>query len=125
MNERSIALSSLALGLAALGLVAVIQTNPLTLTHGTPPVQVLEPPMRSQAPEIALVWSLPAAETASASEPSNVLELPPINIVPERSASQTEQKERSLDPCSIWREIGPKYVTDGVPTGTQWVRDLC
>jgi hypothetical protein len=124
MKERTIALSSLAVGLAALGLVAIIQTDPLTLTHGTPAVQVMEPPLGIPVPELALVWDEPLTETAPATRPSNVLELPPVYIVPMRSASHAEQ-ERTLEPCSVWREIGPKYVTDGVATGTQWVRDLC
>ena len=126
MTERNIALSSLALGLAALGLVATIQTDPLTLTRGTPPVQVVERPLRIiWAAEIAPLWRVPRAETSPATEPSNVLELPLQVITPLRRAAQTAREERALEPCSVWRETGPKYVTDGVPTGTKWVRELC
>jgi hypothetical protein len=124
MKERIIALSSLAAGLAALGLVAVIQTDPLALTRGTPPVEIVEPPLSIPLPELALVWSELPAETAPATGASNVLELPPVYIVPMTRTSQTDQ-ERTFEPCSAWRELGPKYVTDGIPTGTQWVRDLC
>ena len=122
MKERIIALSSLAAGLAALGLVAIIQTDPLALTHGTPPVQVSE--LQIPVPELALAWSEPPVDAAAAPRSSNVLELPPVYIVSMKSASPPEQ-ERALEPCSVWREIGPKYVTDGVPAGTHWIRDLC
>ncbi|HXK19053.1 MAG TPA: hypothetical protein VNG33_14675 [Polyangiaceae bacterium] len=125
MKERNIALSSLALGLAALGLVATIHSDPLAFTHGAPSAQVTEPPRRIQAAEIAPVWTVSPIEAAPPTQPTNGLVLPPVLITPLRRAVQTEREERPLEPCSVWREIGPKYVTDGVPTGTKWVRDLC
>jgi len=125
MKERIIALSSLAAGLAALGLVAVIQTDPLAFTHSAPAVQVREPPLSIPFPEPALTWSEPPIESARATESFNVVELPPVFIVlPAKSPSQPDD-ERALEPCSTWRELGPKYVSDGTPTGSQSVRDLC
>jgi hypothetical protein len=125
MKERIIASSSLAAGLAAFGLVAVIQTDPLAFTHRAPAVQVLESPVSIPFPELALTWSEPPIESAPAIESINVLELPPVFIVlPAKNPSQPDP-ERTLEPCSTWRELGPKYVSDGAPTGTQSVRDLC
>jgi len=125
MEERNIALSSLVLGLAALGLVVTIHRDPLAFTHGAPLVQVTEPPLSIQATAIAPIWSELPTESTPAAEPSNVLQLPTVLITPLRHSAQTEREERTLEPCSVWRDIGPKYVTDGVPTGTKWVRDLC
>jgi len=120
MKERIIALSSLAAGLAALGLVAVIQVDPLSFTRGAPAVLVMDPPLSIPAHGIAVAWSLPAA----ALQAPAAVELPPVYIHSTASTSPTEQ-QRPLEPCSVWRELGPKYVTDGVPGGTHWVRDLC
>jgi hypothetical protein len=124
MKQRIIALSSLAAGLAVFGLVAVIQTDPLAFTHSAPAVQVLEPPLSIPFDEPALTWSSPPIESA-ASESFNVLELPPVFIVLQAKSPSQPDDEHTLEPCSTWRELGPKYVSDGAPTGTQSVRDLC
>ena len=123
MKERIIALGSLAAGLAALGLVAVIQIDPLALTRGAPALLVMDPPQSVPAP---VAWSLP--ETAPAVEATAVVDVPPVYIYATTSTlplAQALEQQRPLEPCSTWRDLGPKYVTDGVPTGTQWVRDLC
>jgi hypothetical protein len=125
MKQRIIALSSLAAGLAALGLVAVIQTDPLAFTHSAPAVQVLEPPLNIPFLEPALTWSEPPVESPPATESFNVVELPPVFIVLQAKMPSQPDHERTLEPCSTWRDLGPKYVSDGAPTGTQSVRDLC
>ncbi|HYJ11654.1 MAG TPA: hypothetical protein VEX18_21675 [Polyangiaceae bacterium] len=125
MKERIIALSSLAAGLAAFGLVAVIQTDPLAFTRSAPAVQVLEPPLSVPFPELALTWTEPPIESAPANESVKLLELPPVFIVLPAQSQPQPDDEHALEPCSTWRELGPKYVSDGAPTGTQSVRDLC
>ena len=121
MKERIIALSSLAAGLAALGLVAGIQIDPLSLTRGAPALLVMDPPQR-------VTWSLPPQETATALEATPVVNVPPVYIYATRSAlplAQVLEEQLPLEPCSTWRDLGPKHVTDGIATGTHWVRDLC
>jgi hypothetical protein len=125
MKERIIALSSLAAGLAAFGLVAVIQTDPLAFTDGAPTVQVLEPPLSIPFPQLAPTWSEPPIESGPVTESFKVLELPPVFIVLSVQNPLQPVDERTLEPCSTWRELGPKYVSDGAPSGTQSVRDLC
>jgi hypothetical protein len=125
MKERIIALSSLAAGLTALGLAAVIQTDPLAFTRRAPAVQVLDPPLSIPFPGLAPTWSEPPTESEPVTESFNVLELPPVFIVLSAQSPSQPDDEHTLEPCSTWRELGPKYVSDGAPTGTQSVRDLC
>lgn len=60
----------------------------------------------------------------------NVLTLSPLVITGDASkaaplsSAENLAREASV-PCSEWRELGPAYVTDGNPSGSIRVRNLC
>jgi hypothetical protein len=142
MKQRSLAIVSTALGVAAFALVGLIQANPLTLTRGMPPL--VEQPPKAQ-PEVVRRSEAPPAQqaaTTTAHERPHVIELQPIHITAARRAPATasrpaapdaaepnanaaEREVKPLEPCTSWRELGPAYVNDGQASGVRRVRDLC
>ena len=77
------------------------------------PVQVADVPMSSPIAKEPNFVTLPTIEiTGTALAPT----LTPSIDVPPREASV---------PCSDWREVGPLHVTDGTPSGSMRVRNLC
>ena len=54
--------------------------------------------------------------------------LPPIEVFsrPTRTGGPTQPAvHEATVPCSPWREIGPRHVDEGMPSGALQVRDLC
>ena len=80
------------------------------------------------APESVRVIPMPVPEPVA--EPvSTVMEIEPIVIEAKRQVVRAKAAPPKLveptRPCSSWREIGPAHVSQGKPTGTVSVRELC
>lgn len=122
MKQRIVAIVSILSGLAVMALVVSIQLDPLAWTRAS------HPPAH---PELAAAKTEPAAPPRSmTSEAPKLVELPAVRISSPAPATKTvkkreEREERAPEPCSEWRELGPRYVEDGKAQGAQRVRDLC
>lgn len=97
---------------------AAVQPKPMPPDIAPPPDSVHVVPYPVAVPE-------PVVEPAS-----TVLELEPIvieakrHVVRAKSTAPKPNVEASR-PCSDWREIGPSHVSQGKPSGTVSVRELC
>jgi len=119
MKPRILAIVSMLTGLAVMALVVAIQLDPLAWTHASHP---------SPAPSSTPINAEPAAAPLPVtSAPPGVVELPAVRITSPVPGTKAEKKreERTLEPCSEWRDLGPRYVEDGKPQGARSVRDLC
>ena len=150
MFKQLVVLSSLLAGTGSAGVARYLQSNPLAFGKREPvnlstylySARTLPSPDSSPAP----------ANTTSASDEPQVLELPAVIIersrpalAPARAPAARTQAQpeletpavpavpngasppapRELRPCSDVRELGPMHVDDGVPSGVRGVRDLC
>jgi hypothetical protein len=94
------------------------------------------------SPEVPVRNAVPAlAPEPSVSEahPAEMLVLPPVQIraLPTRASQASTgavaapaavavpSPHEAEVPCSPWRQIGPRNVNDGVPSGAVHVRQLC
>lgn len=123
MSPRSVFFASTGAGLLLFAMLASIQIDSRAFRNSVAerysaeytvlPVQVAEVPMISP----------------TATEP-NLVTLPTVEIV---GTARTRAPTPSVDaapqeasvPCSEWRELGPLHVTDGTPSGSMRVRNLC
>ncbi len=124
MSKRAIFLASTATGLALFSAIGFMQMNSGAFTS-TPRVD-LDSYLYSEVP-VKQVQQAPVA-TPPAAEPG-VLMLPPIEVFsrPTRTHPAPTQPavHETTVPCSPWREIGPRHVDEGKPSGSLQVRDLC
>lgn len=129
MRKPIIALASIAsivCGLAVMGVVISIQQDPLAWTQASRQ-SAADPQAATVVPEQPAA----APRAAASKEAMPLVELPEVRITSSRQYEQwtesgePEQLESALEPCSEWREIGPTHVDQGVPSGSQRVRQLC
>ena len=86
-----------------------------------------------QVPDIApspeAVHVIPIPVPAAIVEPaSTVVELAPVVIEGRRhvrAAAPAAKPPDAARPCSNWRELGPSHVSQGQPSGSVSVRELC
>ena len=131
MVKPYIAMASLVGGILSAGLAIWIQAQPSALTSPEP-VQVT-------APEVEVVPALTAQnveESAAAPAEAGVIMIDPVLITAPRKAApkpalapaaapeQTPEPQMATEPCSDWRELGPKSV-DTAPGAMHKVRQLC
>jgi hypothetical protein len=92
----------------------------------------LVPPSIAPAPESVQIVR-PLTQPEPIVEPaSTALELEPIVIEGRRRVTRAPARPEPVvevvevaRPCSTWREISPSHVSQGKPTGTVSVRELC
>jgi hypothetical protein len=86
------------------------------------------PPSIAPVPESVQVVR-PVAVPEPVVEPaSTALEIEPIVIEGRRRVTRPAAPQPVADvtrPCSDWRELGPSHVSQGQPSGTVSVRELC
>jgi hypothetical protein len=103
-----------------------VQTRPLAFTQSAIEGDLAEVPVRIDTITRAPVFDV--ADVEHADVPERVIELPPLYVGPARSIAappDDDESERQLEPCSLWREIGPAHVVDGVGLDARRVRELC
>ena len=127
MSKRAIFLASTAAGLALFGSIGFMQSNSSAFTS-TPRVDLdsylyseVRAPSVPQGPA-----ARPPTEPADLVFPAlNIVAKPPRTRPIGESVSPVVPAHVPSIPCSPWREIGPRNVTDGKPIGSLQVRDLC
>jgi hypothetical protein len=77
------------------------------------PVQVAEVPMISPSANEPNFVTLPTVEITGTALTRTLT--PSTDVAPQEASV----------PCSEWREVGPLHVTDGTPSGSMRVRNLC
>jgi hypothetical protein len=123
MSQRAVFFASTGAGLLLFGLLASIQIESRALRSSAADRYSAE--YAAVPVEVTGVSVIPPIIT----EP-NMVTLPTIEIV---GTARTLTPTPSVDaapqeasvPCSEWRELGPLHVTDGTPSGSMRVRNLC
>lgn len=131
MVKPYIAMASLVGGILSAGLAIWIQAEPSALTSPEP--------VQATAPEIEVVPALAAQnveESTAAPAEAGVIMIDPVLITGPRKAAPkpasapavvpepSPAPQMATEPCSDWRELGPKSV-DTVPGAMHKVRQLC
>ena len=110
---------SMTLGGAAFALAVSVQRDRTTLTSSPAPL----PPLleRTTQPLVLVESALPA----HADEP--VVEMDEVEISAQRSAvrSLKVRENTGFQPCSEWRDLGPKALADSLDADQHRVRALC
>jgi hypothetical protein len=109
--------TSMMLGGAAVVFTVSVQRDRTTLTSLPPPL--LE---RTTEPLVRVQSALPAR----VDEP--VMEMDEVRIRGQRSAvrpSPTVRERTGYEPCSEWRDLGPKALADSLDADQHRVRALC
>jgi len=131
MVKQLVVLASLLVGTGSAGMAMYLQNNPLAFSKKERVnLNTYLYSARTLPPATA-----PAPDTPVAEPDAQIIELPPVvvtraqpalrprAVTPSVAPATIEGKE--LRPCSEFRELGPTHVDDGVPSGTQGVRELC
>lgn len=90
-----------------------------------------EPPDLTPSPEsVRVIPPPPVTVPEPVIEPtSNVVEVEPVVIEAARRVARPKATAPEVTlatrPCSSWREVSPSYVSQGKPSGTVSVRELC
>lgn len=123
MSKQAIFFASTVTGLGLLGAVVFMQVNPRAFTS-TPRVD-LDSYLYSEVRAMPVV---PPPTPAVIVEPEpDVMVLPPVDVFarPRAPASTPPEVHELSAPCSPWREVAPRHVDEGQPSGSVSVRDLC
>jgi hypothetical protein len=129
MSQRAVFFVSSIAGLGLFAAIAHMQLDSRAFTSR--PSAVIDPYLYSEVPvkpvDFPVVVALP--------DDASVMTLPMIevfgkpqttrpNATGAASTPESAPHEATI-PCSEWREIGPRNVNDGVPSGAIKVRNLC
>jgi len=109
---------SMVLGGAATLLAVSVQRDRMTLT-GAP----MPPLERTTEALVRVQSSLPAADEVALVSMDEVV-IRAERTARARAAPQVE-KETTFQPCSEWRDLGPKALADSLDTDQHRVRALC
>jgi hypothetical protein len=123
MSKQAIFFASTVTGLGLLGAVVFMQVNPRAFTSA--PRVDLDSYLYS---EVRAMPVTPPPTPAVIAEPQpDVMVLPPVEVFarPRAPASTPAVVHEPSVPCSPWREVAPRHVDDGQPSGSVSVRDLC
>lgn len=129
MSQRAIFFLSSIAGLGLFAAIAHMQLDSRAFTSR--PDAELDPYLYSEVPvrpvDFPVVVTLPSD--------GSVMTLPMIEVFGRPQTTRPQATKGAVTPasspheatipCSEWRELGPQYVNDGVPSGAIKVRNLC
>lgn len=129
MSQRAVFFLSTLTGLGLFAAVAHIQIDSWAFTsrpraesepslYAEVPVRAVELPTVVELPDDGAVLTLPPLEVFGS----------PKTVGPRLEGAATtpaEAPHEATVPCSEWRDLGPRFVNDGVPEGVIRVRNLC
>lgn len=126
MSKQAIFFASTVTGLGLLGAVVFMQVNPRAFT--SPPRVDLDSYLYSEVRAMP-VLPQPTPAVIVEHEP-DVIVLPPADVfarprAPASAPPEVHEVSEPSVPCSPWREVAPRHVDEGQPSGSVSVRDLC
>lgn len=129
MSQRAVFFFSSIAGLGLFAAIAHMQLDSRAFTsrpgaeldaysYSESPVRPVDLPVVVTLPGDASVVTLPTLEVFGRPQTT------PPQTAGDTSAPVGSPHEATI-PCSEWRDIGPRHVNDGVPSGAIKVRNLC
>jgi hypothetical protein len=125
MSQRAVFFASTGAGLLLFGLLASIQIESRALRNSLAerysaevaavPVEVTGVSVIAPIATEPNMVTLPTVEIVGTARTLTLTLTPSVDAAPQEASV----------PCSDWRELGPLHVTDGTPSGSMRVRDLC
>jgi len=130
MSQRAVFFFSSIAGLGLFAAIAHMQLDSRAFTsrpgaeldayaYSEIPVRPVELPVVVTLPDAGSVVTLPTLEVFGRPQSTR-----PQAAVGDTSTPVSTPHEATV-PCSEWRDISPRYVNDGVPSGAVQVRNLC
>jgi hypothetical protein len=127
MSKQAIFFASTVTGLALFGAIGLMQVNPRAFASG--PQVDLDSYLYSEVPKPVseAPKAMPREPAATPAPEPGVITMPPVEVFarPTPSTPAEPAVREATVPCSPWRELGPRHVDDGKPSGAIQVRDLC
>ena len=129
MSQRAVFFLSSIAGLGLFAAIVHMQLDSRAFTSGPRaelepnqyfaiPVRPVDIPVVVTLPDEAPVMTLPTLEVFGKAPT-------PRPQAAEGASTPASSPHEATMPCSAWRDISPRNVTDGVPSGVVKVRNLC